>query len=144
MCGVIRFWSASLHVVTFRRSAAFPGRPLLCPLPAADRRHVIAVSFDVLLVLDQLLVDRLLEVGRSGAELGKPVDHVLHQMEPVEVVEDHHVERCGRRALLLVPADVQVAVGPAVGQPVDQRGVSMEAKDDVLVFGEERIVVRLA
>ena len=74
----------------------------------------------------------------------QPIDHVLHQVEPVQVVLHPHVE--GRRdgALFLVAPDVQVAVGPAVGQPVDQPWVSMEAKDDVLVFGEKRIVIRVA
>ena len=47
-------------------------------------------------------------------------------------------------ALLLVAAHVQIAVGAAVGQPVDQPGIAMEAEDDVLVFGEQRIVIGLA
>ena len=66
----------------------------------------------------------------------QPIDHVFHQVEAVQVILNPHVE--GRRdgALFLVAADVQVAVGPAVGQAVDQPRVSMEAKDDVLVFGE--------
>jgi hypothetical protein len=36
---------------------------------------------------------------------------------------------------------MQVAVGAAVGQAMDQPRVSMEAKDDVLVLGEEGIVL---
>jgi len=36
---------------------------------------------------------------------------------------------------------MKVAVGPAVGQPVDQRGISVEAKNDVLVCREERVSV---
>ena len=75
---------------------------------------------------------------------GSAIDHVLHQVEAVQVVLHPHVEGRRDRALFLVAPDVEVAVGPAVGQPVDQPGVSVEAKDDVLVFGEQRIVIRFA
>ena len=36
---------------------------------------------------------------------------------------------------------MQVAVGAAVGQAMDQPRVSMETKDDVLVPGEEGVVL---
>ena len=85
----------------------------------------------------------LLQVGPLGAQMRQPIHHVLHQMEPVQVVLHPHVKGRRDRALFLVAPDVQVAVGPAVGQPVDQPGVAMEAKDDVLVFGEKRIVIRI-
>ena len=62
---------------------------------------------------------------------GHPVDHVHDQVEPVEVVQHHHVERRGRGALLVVAADVDVVVvGPAVGQPVDQPRVPVEGEHD--------------
>ena len=72
----------------------------------------------------------------------QPIDDVLHQVEAVELVLHPHVEGGRDRALLLVAADVQVAVGAAVGQAVHQPGIAVEAKDDVLVAGEERVVVR--
>ena len=65
-------------------------------------------------------------------------------MEAVEVVLHPHVERGRDGALFLVAADVQVAVGAAVGQAVDQPGVAVEAEDDVLVLGEQRVVVGVA
>ena len=97
-----------------------------------------------MLVLDELVLHHLLQVVPLGSQLRQPINHVLHQMKAVQVVLHPHVE--GRRdgALFLVAADVQVAVGAAVGQPVDQPGVSMEGKDDVLIFGEERIVIGFA
>ena len=73
-----------------------------------------------------------------------PVNHVMHQVEPVQVVLHPHVKGRRNGALFLVAADVQVAVGPGVGEAVDQPGVSMEAEDDGLVFGEQRIVSRVA
>ena len=99
---------------------------------------------DVLLVLDELVLHHLLQVGPLGAQLRQAIDHVLHQVEPVQVVLHPDVKGRRDRALFLVAPDMQVAVGPAVGQPVDQPGVSMEAEDDVLVFREKRIVIRFA
>ena len=78
-------------------------------------------------------------------ELGQAVDHVRHQMEPVEVVHDRHVERRADRPFFLVAAHVQVlVVGAAVGQPVDQPGVAVVGEDDRLVLGEERVEVVVA
>src|SRR5262245_20792395 len=91
--------SLLLHVVALGRGApsgasrrgAVPRRPAR----THEIRHVVAVLLNVLLVLDQLLLDRLLEIGGAGAQLRQPVDHGLHQMEAVHVVEHHHVEgRC--------------------------------------------------
>src|SRR5262245_39572652 len=62
--------NVALNVVPFRGCAARFGRLLRSPLPAADCRHVVAMLVNVLLVLDQPLVDRLLEVGCAGAQLG--------------------------------------------------------------------------
>src|ERR1043165_527893 len=76
-----------LDIISFRGSPARFGRLFRSPLPAADRRHVVAVLADVLLVLDQLLVEGLLEVGGTSAELRQTLDHVLAEMEAVDVVE---------------------------------------------------------
>ena len=47
---------------------------------------------------------------RRSRRAADPVDHVLREVEAVDVVADDHVERRRRRALLLVAADVQVVV----------------------------------
>jgi carbamate kinase len=86
----------------------------------------------------------LLQIGALAAQMRQPIDDVLHQMEAVQIVLHAHVEGGGDRAFLLVAAHMQVAVGPAIGQPVDQRGIAVEAEDDVLVLGEQRIVVGFA
>ena len=97
---------------------------------------------DVLLVIDQLVVDRLLEVRGPGAELRQPVDHVFTQVEAVQVVHHDHVERRRRRAFFLVAAHVQVLVIRApVGQAMDQPRVAVESEDDRLVLGEQSIEV---
>ena len=97
---------------------------------------------DVLTVLDQLVAHGLLGVRGLAAELGQAIDHVPHQVEPVEVVHDGHVERRADRPFFLVAAHVHVlVVGAAVGQPVDQPRVAVVGEDDRLVLGEERVEV---
>src|SRR5262245_34473064 len=82
-----------LHVVALGRGAARSARRRGAvprgPAPARDLRHVVAVLPNVVLVLKQLLLDRLLEIGGAGAQLRQPGDHGLHQMEAVHVVEHH-------------------------------------------------------
>ena len=90
-----------------------------------------------MLVFDELVLHLLLQVCALGAQIRHAVDHVLHEMKPVEVVLNPHVEGCCDGALLLVAAHVEFAVGPSVGQAMDQPWVSMETKDDVLIDSEE-------
>ena len=65
-------------------------------------------------------------------------------MKAVEVILHTYVESRRDRALFFVPPDMQVAIGATISQPVDQPGVSVKAKNDGLVFGEEGIVIRVA
>src|ERR1019366_3160330 len=97
-------------------------RITVIPLPVPDFRQVFAVLVDVMLVLDQLVFHLLLQVGALESQIRYAVDHVMHQVEPVQVVLHPHVK--GRRdgALFLVATDVQVAVGTGVGEAVDQPG----------------------
>ena len=72
-----------------------------------------------MLVLDELVLHLLFQVGALGTQVWQPIDDVLHEMEPVQVVLHPHIKCRRDRALFLVTADVEVAVGPAVGEPVD-------------------------
>ena len=79
-----------------------------------------------------------------AAEAGDPVDDVHDEVVAVHVVDDEHVERRGRGALLLVAADVQVVVvGAPVGQPVDQPRVAVVGDDDRPVGGEDGVELRV-
>ena len=69
----------------------------------------------------------------------QPLDHVDHQMEPVDIIEDPHVEGRGDGALLLVATDVKMLVVPAVGQLMNQRGVSVVGEDDGPVLGKDHL-----
>ncbi len=73
------------------------------------------------------VVDHLLpQMSRTGRQAGHAVDYVHDEVEPVQVVEHHHVERRCGGALLLVATHVQVRVtGTSVGQAVDEPGVAV-------------------
>src|SRR5207244_7399057 len=104
------------------------------PLPVPNLWHVLPVLGDVLPVLKELVADGLLRVGRFRAKLRHAVDHVLDEMEAVEVVQHHHVERRGGRAFFLVAAHVEVlVVGAAIREPMNQPRVTVEGEDDRFV-----------
>ncbi len=99
---------------------------------------------DVDFVLDELVLHQLLQVSPFGSQVQHPIRHVLHQMKPVQFVLHPDVESRRDRPLFLVSPNMQVAVGAAISQPVDQPRVAMKSKNDVFIFGEEGVVVRLA
>src|SRR3954453_1463942 len=65
------------HVIAFRRCPAGDHGGVLPPLPSRNFRHVIAALRDVLLVIDELVVDRLLEISGPCSKLRQPVNHIL-------------------------------------------------------------------
>jgi CRP-like cAMP-binding protein len=107
------------------------GRLSRRPGPVSHLREVLALLAGVRAGLDALVGHQLADVAGRGGQPGDPVDHVHHQVVPVQVVQHDHVEGRGGGALLLVPADVEVGVpGAAVGQPVDERRVAVVGEDD--------------
>ena len=93
------------------------------------------------MVLHQLVLHLLDEVGGGVAQLGQPLDRVDDQIEAVDVVLHPHIEGGGDGPLLLVPPDVEIFVVPAVGQLMDQGGITVESENDGLVLGEQGVVV---
>src|SRR5262249_6968916 len=103
-----------------------------------------AVPGDELLVVDELVADRLFGVSGACPKLRNAVDHVAYQVEAIEIVQHAHVERRRGRALFLVAAHVDVVVArSAVGQPVNKRRVTVEGEDDRLVGGEQRVKIMI-
>src|SRR5690242_809587 len=141
MANTFMFVSPASDVVGLGRTDTCRCR-FLSPPPARDLRHVVAVSANEFLVVDELVADGLLGVSGPGAQLGHAVEHVADQMEAIETVQHTHVERRGRGAFFPVAAcvDVLVTVSP-VGQPVNEGRIAMEGKDDRLVDGEERVEI---
>ena len=108
------------------------------PLPAGDLLAVDSVFVGVVDALDDLVLEPLFEVSGGGLQPGDSVDDVDGEIEAVDLVEDGQLEWRVDVALLLVAADVDVAVVlAAVGEFVDERGVGVEVEDDGLVEGEE-------
>ena len=64
-------------------------------------------------------------------------------MKAVQVILNPHVKSCGDCTFFLVASNMQISVGSAICQSVNQRGISMEAEDDVLIFCKKRIVIHL-
>ena len=113
------------------------------PRPGADLGVVLAVLAGVGTGTETTLLHLLTQVRGTLGEPGNAVDHVDHEMEAIEVVEHHHVERRRRRPFLLVAADMEVRVVPApVGEPVDQPRVAVVGEDDRPRGREERIELR--
>jgi len=106
------------------------------PIPVADFGVVLAVGVDVSGVFDEFVRHGLFEVVAGGAELREAVDDVADEMETIEFVLHPHVEGRGDCPFFNVAAHVQISVGPAVGESVDQARVAVEGEDDVLVGGE--------
>ena len=74
---------------------------------------------NVMLVLDELVLHLLFQVGPLSAQSRHAINHILHQVESVQVVLNSHVEGRRDRSFLFVAPDVDVPIGSAVGQPVD-------------------------
>jgi hypothetical protein len=58
-------------------------------------------------------------------------------MKTVNFILHAHVKRRRDGAFFLVTADVEIAIGPAVSQFVNQPRITVEVKNDVLVLGEQ-------
>ena len=100
---------------------------------------------NVLLVLQEFVADRLFGIRGAGSEPRDAVNDIGHEMEPVQIIQDRHIERRRRGAFFLVAAHVEIGmVGAAVGEPVNQPRIAMEGKDDRLVLGEQYIKLWLA
>ena len=116
----------------------------VAPFPVANLRQILAVSIDVLLMLDEFVLHLLLQIISFYIYLRQAIDDILYKMKPVQFVLYSHVERGCYCALFYISPYMQVLVGSTIGQAVYQPRVAVEGKDDVLVLSEKSIVVRLA
>src|SRR2546429_8844781 len=112
------------------------------PLPIPNLRQILAMLRDVLLVFDEFVADGLLGVGSLGTKLRHAVNHVRDEMKAVEVVHHHHVKRSRGRAFFFVTAHVEgPVVGAAIGEPMNQPGITVIGEDDRFVGREEHVEV---
>ena len=113
------------------------------PGPVVDVGNVGEVLADVGLVLGEPGVAQGHQVLPAARADRRAAKGLLGEVEPAHPVEDDHVERRGRRALLGEATHVEAAgVRAAVDELVHGPRVAVEREDDVSVGGEE--VVELA
>ena len=96
----------------------FTGSFRPAPLPVRDFGQVHAVFGDILLVLHELVLHLLDEVGPAVAELRQVVHRGHDEIKAVEAIEHAHVEGRGDGALLDIAADVDVLVAALIGHLV--------------------------
>ena len=107
-----------------------------------DLRQIIAVSRDVFPVLNQLVANRLLGIGRVIAELRHAIDHIAGQMKPIHVVAHRHVKGRRRSAFFFIAAHVEIImIAAPVRQPVNQPGITVIGKYNRLIGGKKRIEI---
>src|SRR5260370_20472646 len=136
-----RPWSSSSTTLSLRElDPALRTRTrngLLRPGPIENFRRVLPVVARVLTRVQSLVDHLLANVSRLRAERWDPIDDVHHEVVAIDVVQHRHVEGRGGRALLLVPADVDVRViRPAIRQAVDQPWVAVVGEDHRLIACE--------
>src|SRR5262245_26518509 len=124
-------------IVTFRGTGSAGYRLLLSPLPATDLGHILAVLVNIFLMIDKRVANRLLRIGCPSTQLRHPVNHVLHQVKPIKIVEHAHVERRGGCPLLFITAHVEIfVIRAAIGQAMNQPRVAVKRKNDRFLLGE--------
>src|SRR5262244_2381905 len=72
-----------LYVIAFRRGSPLRSPACLTPLPVGNFRHVLTVLGDVLLVLKQLVVNRLFGIGGAGAKFWQPINDVAEDANTI-------------------------------------------------------------
>src|SRR5262245_4529797 len=100
------------------------------PFPIGDLGHIVAVSANKLLVLNELVANCLLGICSSRSKLRHAVDHVAYQVEAIELIHHAHVERRAGRTLFFVAAHVKVPMArPPVGKPMNEPRVAVEGEN---------------
>ena len=88
------------------------------PFPVPHFRQVLAVFVNVLLVLNQLVLHHLFEIGPFRAQIWQAIDYVLNQMKAIQIILYSHVESGRNGALFVIASNMDVAVGATIGQPM--------------------------
>src|ERR1043166_5114910 len=96
------------------------------PPPVSYFRHVLAVLVDVSLMIDQFFTKLLLHVSGARGQTRHPINDIIGQVEPVEIIKHQPVKRARRRSLSLISSNVQLRmIGAGIAKPVNEPGVPM-------------------
>ena len=85
------------------------------PFPVPYFFQILPEACDILLMLHQLIIHFLDQMGALISQLGQMDDGILYQVEPVDLVLDPHVEGSGDGAFLQVAVNMHVVVIPLKG-----------------------------
>ena len=130
-----------MRAVTVRCLASFLA---VRPFPAANLSAVDSVLVSVTAACNLAIPEFLFGVRADSLQFRDAVNRVHGETESVRLVIDCQLHRCVDVALLLVTPYVKVPmVRAAVGETVNQPGITMEVEDDRLVDGKERIEIRV-
>ena len=92
-----------------------------CPSPIANFRHVLTVLSDVMRVFNQLIPDKLAEIGGARTQMRQAINHIFSQVEAIDIVEHRHVKGRGSGALFFKAAHVQIfLVSAPISELMDQ------------------------
>src|SRR5678815_4956810 len=112
------------------------------PSPVPDCWAVLAFRIGIVDALDDLSFQPLLKLGCSNLKFGDTVDDIDRQVEAVHLVADRKFQRSVDIALFFVPAHMDIGmIRSAIGELVNQPGISMKVEDHRLVSSEDRVEV---
>src|SRR6266851_4611984 len=96
------------------------------PSPVTDFRQIVSAFANVLFMLDQFVAQQLFEVASDALQSWNTVHYIPGQVEAIKIVQDRHVERRCRRALLFVAPHMEIVmIVPAISEAVDQPGIAV-------------------
>ena len=74
---------------------------------------------NVLFMFDEFVLHHLLKICSLSTQMRQAINHILDQMKTVQVILHPHIKSCCNRTLFFIATDMQVAIGPAIGQSMD-------------------------
>src|SRR5712692_8328974 len=114
------------------------------PSPVTDFRQIVSAFANVLFMLDKFVAQQLFEVASDALQSWNTVHYIPSQVEAIKIVQDRHVERCCRRALLFVAPHVEIVmIVAAISEAVNQPGIAVIGKDDRLIHREHGVEIKI-
>src|SRR5437660_713401 len=114
------------------------------PSPVPDFRQIVSAFANVLIMLNQFVAQQLFEVASDALQPWNTVHYIPSQVEAIKIVQDRHVERRCRRALLFVAPHMEIVmIVPAISEAVNQPGIAVIGKDDRLIHREHGVEIKI-
>jgi len=102
------------------------------------------MSMGIHAMLLDLILHFLLHMSGSGAKRFDAIDHIDHEVEAVDLVDDGQFERCVDISIFFIAADMETTLLiPSIDQPVNQPRIAVEIENDGLIRWEQAVEVAL-